>query len=59
MVYTKLPTAHIDSQTKIRITWDTNMVSKYDNMTDAELFEFNLNRGGKRGVWERMLNSKK
>ena len=52
-------TAHIDSQTKIRITWDTNMVSKYDNMTDAELFEFNLNRGGKRGVWERMLNSKK
>ena len=52
-------TAHIDSQTRIRITWDTNMVSKYDNMTDAELFEFNLNRGGKRGVWERMLNSKK
>ncbi len=51
-------TAHIDSPTQIRITWDTSLESKYDNMTNAELFEFNLNRGGKREVWEHMLQNR-
>ena len=39
--------AHIDSSTQIRITWDTSLASKYDNVTMDALFEMNLNRGGK------------
>ena len=37
--------AHIDNATQIRITWDTNGVSEYDNMTRAELFEMNQKSG--------------
>ena len=39
----------IDANT-ISITWNTNAASKYDNMTDAELFELN-NHG-----WAKKLN---
>lgn len=46
-------TAHIDSPKQIRITWSTTAESRYDNMTQAELFELNANRGS-RG-WERPL----
>ena len=51
--------AHIDSSTQIRITWDTSLASKYDNVTMDALFEMNLNRGGKRKAWETaIMNSK-
>ena len=33
--------AVINSQTAISITWDTSAKSKYDDMTDAELFDLN------------------
>jgi hypothetical protein len=33
--------ANIISPQSISITWDTSMASKYDNMTDAELFDLN------------------
>jgi len=42
-------TAHIDSQTSIRLTWSTTEASKYDLLTREELIDLNTSPG-----WERV-----
>ena len=49
--------AHVDSSDQIRITWDTSMASKYDNMGQSELEA--LNTRGRTGWAQDLLAARK